>query len=202
MSEVLLVRDLEREDEAGDRGLEDGRHACGGARHQQELRVGPGEQPAETGLQRGADPRPQIDRRAFVAEGPAEPEGDHAGEDPPGEGSQVEPASHLVEVVDVLVRGSRGGRPSDPPQDRLREHQTHERRRDLHPDRLVTKALEELVARHPLEARHRQARHDAGQAGEEEDLAPPPAEGGELPPAALETRTETLRGNSGRLTPP
>ena len=148
---------------------------------------GTGEQPAETGLHRGADPRPQVDRRAFVAQGPAEPEGDHAGEDPPREGSQIEPASDLVEVVDVLVRGGRGGRPRDPPQDRLSEHQTHERRRDLYPDRLVAKPLEELVARHPLEARHRQARHDAGQAGKEEHLAPPPAEGGDLPAAALET---------------
>ncbi len=201
MGEVLLVRDLEREDEPGGRGLEDGRHAGGGARHQQELRVGPGEQPAETGLQRGADPRPQVDRRALVAEGPAEPEGGHAGEDPPGERSQVEPASHLVEAPDVLVRGGRGGRPRDPPQDRLSEHQTHERRRDLYPDRLVAKPLEELVARHPLEARHRQARHDAGQAGKEEDLAPSPAEDRELATAALETGTEALRGNSGRLTP-
>jgi hypothetical protein len=92
-----------------------------------------------------------------------------------------------VEVVDVLVRGGRGGRPRDPPQDRLSEHQTHERRHDLHPDRLVTKALEELVAGHPLEARHRQARQDAGQAGKEEDLASPPAKDGELPTAALET---------------
>ena len=94
--QVVLIRDLEGKDQAGRRGFEDGGHACRGAGHQQHLGVAAGEVATEPTLHRRSDGRPEVDRGALVAHGPAQPQGGDAGQDPTGFGGQS---------LDLLVAG-------------------------------------------------------------------------------------------------
>ena len=65
--EVLLERHLDREDRAGRRRLEDRRDTGGRAGDEQQVGVGADEQRAPAPLQRRADRRAHVDRRALEA---------------------------------------------------------------------------------------------------------------------------------------
>ena len=63
--EIFLKRHLDREDRAGRGRLEDRGDARGRARDEQQVRIGADQKRSPTPLQRGADRRAHVDRRAF-----------------------------------------------------------------------------------------------------------------------------------------
>ena len=168
--EVLLVRDLEGEDEAGDGGLEDRGDARCGSCDEEDLGVLGVEEPAEPALDRRADSGPGEQGRAFVAERPARAQRGDRGEQLPGDRAEVEAVTLGVEVLDVLVGGGRGG---PPPSRRKPNGEDEPQGRDHHlrRERELHDVVEEDIGGQPVERPDDEPGERAGDPGQEQHLA-------------------------------
>ena len=122
-------------------------------------------------LQRRADRRTEVDRRALVAERAAEPKRRHAGDQPGRDRPQRQSPTLVVEVrmYSSAVAGVAWG-----PSHRSDAHgddQADGRQHEEQPAWRVGEAVVELLARDPLEEGDAATRQHAGERGEDDDLA-------------------------------
>ena len=133
--EVVLVRDLEREDRTRGRGFEDRGDTGSGARDEQQPAVLRGEQPGEAVLERVADGRTKVERRALEAHGGAAPQRCDPRDHPRPERPKRKRVLRVVERVQVLVRCRGRARRTDPTQRERRDAQPEQRRARNPPQR-------------------------------------------------------------------
>ena len=109
MGEIVFVRHLEREDDAGEGRAEDGGHACGGSADEHDAAVALVETEApqrrEASPEPGADGRATIDAGAFERGAAAEADGSDGGEELGGKEAHVDGALVLMVGADDLFGG-------------------------------------------------------------------------------------------------
>ena len=126
--EVILVGHLEREHRAGRGRFEDRGDARGCARHEQQPAVLRREQARKPLLQRVAERRTEIQRRAFEPHRCAASQRGDAGDHARRERPQRERIVGIMECVEVLVGSRRRARRADPTQRERGDRQPDERR--------------------------------------------------------------------------